>query len=724
MKKAYKTIGIIAILILASLQAFPQKAFYFGSDAAVNLEDSVVIRLNNYVGDIQWQKTYELNNTDNWENIPGATLDTLLFVADTTTYFRAKVIAGDCDPFYSDTTKVDVYTLKEEVALIDEDELFLVSDSTELEAGIYRFHGQTDTTIEPGSVILGQQGEGFMRRVLSIQQEGEELVLTTEQANMEDVFESFLLQDSLVITLDQSKTFMYGGRPLPVEVVYLLPGARLKDKGIGIDLSGVEIFSGEVTDDDGNTATIEVGIQEGSVDFEPLIKREFDYRRFLGAPTRLNRMYLKAGGEIDANMIFYVQVTGEINYSKKIKLASFEVPVPVGPVPLTARLNFYIGFNIYMGAELYVTAGFTSNYQVGFGAEYNREANPQWEQIWEQEPEFNFTEPTFSFHGLFTSKAYIEPEIVMRITGIDGPKFSVDPYLRFLSELNYPQWYWELAAGIGGKLGFQVGLFGYEVLDYNMELFVWDNILASDTIDLGSGDGVTDIDGNFYPSIIIGNQEWMAENLKTTKYRNGTPIEYPGTDNTAWENNTTGAYAWWLNDIAWKDSYGALYNWHAVNNGNGLCPVGWHVPSHDEWTQLEQYICNQLGNANCETHFPYDNNTQGWRGTNEGNALKSCRQVSSPLGGDCDTAEHPRWESHITHYGTDEFSFSALPGSSRTSEGYFPWIGNYGAWWSSTELSSAYAWHRSIFFAFGNLFRNYINGKGTGISVRCVRDVD
>jgi hypothetical protein len=71
----------------------------------------------------------------------------------------------------------------------------------------------------------------------------------------------------------------------------------------------------------------------------------------------------------------------------------------------------------------------------------------------------------------------------------------------------------------------------------------------------------------------LGEQVWMAENLKTTKYRNGTPIEYPGNDNNAWQYNTTGAYAWYDNDISWKDSYGALYNWHAVNNTNGLCPT-------------------------------------------------------------------------------------------------------------------------------------------------------
>jgi len=104
---------------------------------------------------------------------------------------------------------------------------------------------------------------------------------------------------------------------------------------------------------------------------------------------------------------------------------------------------------------------------------------------------------------------------------------------------------------------------------------------------------VTDIDGNVYRTVQIGNQVWMAENLKTTKYPDGTSISYPGADNTAWQNNTTGAYAWYNNDISWKDSYGALYNWHAVNSDKGLCPPGWHVPSDAEWTQLVDYVVSQ-----------------------------------------------------------------------------------------------------------------------------------
>jgi uncharacterized protein (TIGR02145 family) len=217
-----------------------------------------------------------------------------------------------------------------------------------------------------------------------------------------------------------------------------------------------------------------------------------------------------------------------------------------------------------------------------------------------------------------------------------------------------------------------------------------------------------DGDGNHYSVVTIGAQVWMAENLKTTKYQNGTPIEYPGSDNEAWANNTTGAYAWYDNDISWKDSYGALYNWHAVNNANGFCPLGWHVPSDAEWSQFVGYLVAQ--------GFPNSNVTNG-----AGNALKSCRQVNSPLGGDCNTSVHPRWEEHSAHHGFDEFGFSGLPGGFRVGNGVFNDVDYAGLWWSSTEYCTGLVWYGFLTYSSGIVNMSY-NGNILGFSVRCLRD--
>jgi uncharacterized protein (TIGR02145 family) len=214
---------------------------------------------------------------------------------------------------------------------------------------------------------------------------------------------------------------------------------------------------------------------------------------------------------------------------------------------------------------------------------------------------------------------------------------------------------------------------------------------------------VTDIDGNVYNTVLIGDQCWMKENLNTTRDAAGNNIT-----RYCYDNNTTNC-----------DLYGGLYTWATVMNGagssnnnpsgvQGICPTGWHVPSDAEWTQLVGYIVAQ--------GFPNSNATNG-----AGNALKSCRQLNSPLGGDCNTKEHPRWNSSTTHHGFDEFGFSALPGGTRYTDGSLIIPGYHGRWWSSREYSSTHAWFWMISSSQGVVGSNYLN-KTWGFSVRCLRD--
>jgi len=211
---------------------------------------------------------------------------------------------------------------------------------------------------------------------------------------------------------------------------------------------------------------------------------------------------------------------------------------------------------------------------------------------------------------------------------------------------------------------------------------------------------VTDIDGNVYNTVLIDTQCWMKENLKTTTYQNGSPIPNV-TDDNDWACLTSGAYVWYDNDILWKDLYGALYNWHAVIDPNGLCPAGWHVHTVDEWNTLTDFI--------------------GGTASPHGNELKSCRQVNSPLGGNCNTSDHPRWSEDNAHYGTDTFGFSALPTGYRFNMGIFNYIGNTTYWWSSTVQSSYDAWSHCLHYNVGGVFEDSV-GKTLGLSVRCLMD--
>ena len=246
------------------------------------------------------------------------------------------------------------------------------------------------------------------------------------------------------------------------------------------------------------------------------------------------------------------------------------------------------------------------------------------------------------------------------------------------------------------------------------------NTLTKDnyiTVTSGGGNGqpcpgtptVTDIDGNVYNTVLIGDQCWMKENLNTTRDAAGNNIT-----RYCYDNNTTNC-----------DLYGGLYTWATVMNGagssnnnpsgvQGICPTGWHVPSDAEWTQLVDYVVSQ----------GYPNNPDDTNGA--GNALKSCRQVNSPMGGDCNTTVHPRWNSHVTHYGFDEFGFSAFPsGLMVLSYGNYVYqnFGYDGFWFTSTESSSTTAWYWFIRHYHGKLYRfSNVNNKMFGKSVRCIRD--
>jgi len=213
---------------------------------------------------------------------------------------------------------------------------------------------------------------------------------------------------------------------------------------------------------------------------------------------------------------------------------------------------------------------------------------------------------------------------------------------------------------------------------------------------------ISDIDGNVYRTVLIGSQCWLASNLKTTTYADSTPIPNI-TSGVSWDNLGYGAYVWYNNDAGWKDLYGALYNWYAVDFPNGLCPEGWHVPTNEEWNILSDYI--------------------GGTGSTHGDELKSCRQIGSPMFGGCNTYEHPRWRYYDRLiYGTDDYGFSGLPAGYRYSYGPFAFLGRYVFFWSSTESSASTAWYRGLYYDNSQVIQGSTFSKRNGFSVRCLRD--
>ena len=224
---------------------------------------------------------------------------------------------------------------------------------------------------------------------------------------------------------------------------------------------------------------------------------------------------------------------------------------------------------------------------------------------------------------------------------------------------------------------------------------------------------VSDIDGNEYETIYIGGRKWMAENLRTTRYHDGTEIP-SGLNVEEWEATIEGAYSVHPHDEVvgidspgeMVDAYGKLYNWYAVDDDRGLCPEGWQVFSAYDWDELMDYFMD---------HYDFP-------APNVAHLFKSRRQVGSPLGGAFDTETHPRWNAHDTNYGTDEFGFSALPAASRHSYGEFSnEIGITGRFWTSTETDQGQAVRWYLSYDSNEMYWGFDVYKQAGLSVRCVR---
>lgn len=209
---------------------------------------------------------------------------------------------------------------------------------------------------------------------------------------------------------------------------------------------------------------------------------------------------------------------------------------------------------------------------------------------------------------------------------------------------------------------------------------------------------VTDIDNNTYSTVLLGTQCWMAESLRTTRSASGQSIT-----RHCYNNNTSNC-----------TTYGGLYTWTVMMNGasssssspsgvQGICPTGWHIPSHDEWTTLERAICTS---GNCETTFPYDTSTNGWRGTDEGGKLK---QAGLSL-----------WSSPNTG-ATNSSGITSVPGGFRSNTGTYHYIGSDCVFMSTSDYDGTTKWGRYVGSGEARVYRSNYNTT-VSFSVRCLLD--
>ncbi|MEX0769105.1 MAG: FISUMP domain-containing protein [Balneolaceae bacterium] len=194
--------------------------------------------------------------------------------------------------------------------------------------------------------------------------------------------------------------------------------------------------------------------------------------------------------------------------------------------------------------------------------------------------------------------------------------------------------------------------------------------------------GMKDVEGNIYEVVEIGDQLWMADNLRTSEYSNGEGIQNV-IDNEEWENLNIGAWSFYNHDSQFNELYGKLYNWYAVNDLRGICPEGWHVPSSSEWIALTDYLGQNAGGKMKVT------DTQYWNSPNTG--------------------------------ATNESGFSAMPSGARNARGEFYNMGLRGYWWSSSMEDNDNAFYYFVEHDNGDVTENSFL-KSLGRPVRCIAD--
>ncbi len=205
-----------------------------------------------------------------------------------------------------------------------------------------------------------------------------------------------------------------------------------------------------------------------------------------------------------------------------------------------------------------------------------------------------------------------------------------------------------------------------------------------DEIEIEVGETVLDIDSNVYHTVKIGNQTWMMENLKVTRYRNGDPIPNVKS-NIEWNKTNSGAYCNYDNDKKLATTYGRLYNWYCINDKRGLAPFGWRIPDDNDWQELVDY----LGGDSIAGGKLKAIGTSIWKSPNSG--------------------------------ATNESNFFALPAGYRNYYGSFSDLGFIGSWWSAPNRFSKDAWYRTVSYYDQKILRSHVNER-LGFSARCIKD--
>ncbi|MBN1597643.1 MAG: hypothetical protein JW894_05075 [Bacteroidales bacterium] len=471
----------VFILSLFCVETYSQ-AVYYGPDETVNKGDTIMIELRDYFGNIQWQKSYDLVN---WTDIEGATNDTIYVVADSSAYYKARVTVSGCPAYNSDTANVNVIKYKRNVFVVDTNVITLVSDSLELADGLYIYENADIDDFEVGQVLVNYDNGGYLRIIIHIVQDGDQVILFTAQGRLTDLIEDGTIIDSIALFGNDEYPTSAASNIFPSRIDYLAEGASIKRNSkyeestqfdpISISLSNFELYSGNV-----EGISLNARIKNGLIQFTPTIHRKLDIGIF---PPFLYEFMLSAEGELYFDCDLELLCDYPLEYSRERMVYKNTYPIPIGIFVMVIELKLFVGFETSLDINGSFTTGFDATQSLEVGIDYYYNRRDEWQPIWEQRSDFNMHEPDWDLHGDVAARAYVAPRISVTFYEVVGPYLELEPYLRFAGEVELSElyWHWLLAGGVDANVGIEAEILGYSLpMPPPMNLARWEQIIAED----------------------------------------------------------------------------------------------------------------------------------------------------------------------------------------------------------------------------------------------------
>lgn len=344
------------------------------------------------------------------------------------------------------------------VEVVDSTELYLIA--TDSNALIFIVEGEPE--IEVGDILVGTQGHGFLREVISIEQQDSLLTVQTDTASLSQVVEEGNLSVDMQLNLEDADSVNFY-QPLGGKV------ARQIDNGGGVDLSGFVIYSGEV-----NGVNLYLEITDGSIFFEPSLDINAEWDNF-----QIIEFHTIATGDLDLTCDLAASLSAPLSHSYEVPVVEFYwgnwFEIDYVPVYISVTLNMFAGYDL--DAQGSIETGFSSEASVSIGAQYE---NGVWESVWGRTLSLEDGASDWDYVDV-TLKGYVRPEVQVELYEAAGPFLYGEPYFRFEGEVAPQIRDWYLYGGIGAGLGFSVHIFDWDVVDFSTTLTPLEELITSDS---------------------------------------------------------------------------------------------------------------------------------------------------------------------------------------------------------------------------------------------------